>query len=167
LAGRRSPRTFWIVAAFPVLTATLAMLLLDRYLGFHSFTTDGQGNAMMYVTLLGPGVTGGIYPCVAGVRHFFGGCLDLSRPSRCWLSLHGCRDDVDLRAVVLCLAAPLLHHGTGANVNGFFGVMTMIIAVPTGVKVFNWLFTMYGGRIRFTVPSCGRRASWVTFWIAT
>jgi cytochrome o ubiquinol oxidase subunit 1 len=47
-----------------------------------------------------------------------------------------------------------LHHfftmGAGANVNGFFGIMTMIIAVPTGVKVFNWLFTMYGGRIRFT-----------------
>ena len=46
-----------------------------------------------------------------------------------------------------------LHHfftmGAGANVNAFFGVASMIIAVPTGVKIFNWLFTMYGGRVRF------------------
>src|SRR2546428_9858523 len=49
-----------------------------------------------------------------------------------------------------------LHHfftmGATADVNGFFGVMTMVIAVPTGVKVFNWLFTMYGGGVPFTVP---------------
>jgi len=62
-----------------------------------------------------------------------------------------------------------LHHfftmGAGANVNGFFGVMTMIIAVPTGVKVFNWLFTMYGGRIRFTVPILWSIGFMVTFVI--
>jgi cytochrome o ubiquinol oxidase subunit 1 len=38
--------------------------------------------------------------------------------------------------------------GAGANVNAFFGIMTMIIAIPTGVKIFNWLFTMYQGRIQ-------------------
>jgi cytochrome o ubiquinol oxidase subunit I len=62
-----------------------------------------------------------------------------------------------------------LHHfftmGASANVNGFFGVMTMIIAVPTGVKVFNWLFTMYGGRIRFTVPILWSIGFMVTFVI--
>jgi cytochrome o ubiquinol oxidase subunit I len=55
--------------------------------------------------------------------------------------------------------------GASANVNGFFGVMTMIIAVPTGVKVFNWLFTMYGGRVRFTVPILWSIGFMVTFVI--
>ena len=62
-----------------------------------------------------------------------------------------------------------LHHfftmGAGADVNGFFGVMTMIIAVPTGVKVFNWLFTMYGGRVRFSVPMHWALGFMVTFVI--
>jgi cytochrome o ubiquinol oxidase subunit 1 len=62
-----------------------------------------------------------------------------------------------------------LHHfftmGAGANVNAFFGVMTMIIAVPTGVKVFNWLFTMYGGSIRYEVPLMWAIGFMVTFVI--
>ena len=62
-----------------------------------------------------------------------------------------------------------LHHfftmGASANVNGFFGVMTMIIAVPTGVKIFNWLFTMYGGRVRFTTPILWSIGFMVTFVI--
>jgi cytochrome o ubiquinol oxidase subunit 1 len=62
-----------------------------------------------------------------------------------------------------------LHHfftmGASADVNGFFGVMTMIIAVPTGVKIFNWLFTMWGGRVRFTVPVLWSLGFMVTFVI--
>jgi cytochrome o ubiquinol oxidase subunit 1 len=62
-----------------------------------------------------------------------------------------------------------LHHfftmGAGADVNGFFGITTMIIAVPTGVKIFNWLFTLYGGRIRFEVPLMWALSFMITFVI--
>jgi cytochrome o ubiquinol oxidase subunit 1 len=58
------------------------------------------------------------------------------------------------------LAAPLLHHGFGASVNAFFGLATMLISIPTGVKLFNWLFTIYQGRLRFTSQVCGPWASW-------
>ena len=143
-----------IVAAFPILTATFAMLLLDRYLGMHFFTTDAGGNAMMYINLIWAwGHPGGLYPDPAGIRHLFRGDRDLLAASRCsatarwWLRRW---------RSPFCAFMVWLHHfftmGVGANVNAFFGVMTMIIAVPTGVKVFNWLFTMYGGRMRFTMP---------------
>jgi cytochrome o ubiquinol oxidase subunit 1 len=62
-----------------------------------------------------------------------------------------------------------LHHfftmGAGANVNAFFGIMSMIIAIPTGVKVFNWLFTLYQGRVRFDVPVLWSIGFMVTFVI--
>jgi cytochrome o ubiquinol oxidase subunit 1 len=63
-----------------------------------------------------------------------------------------------MATMVICVLSFMvwLHHfftmGAGADVNGFFGIATMIIAVPTGVKVFNWLFTLYGGRIQYRVP---------------
>ena len=62
-----------------------------------------------------------------------------------------------------------LHHfftmGSGANVNAFFGVATMIISVPTGVKLFSWLFTMFRGRVRFTTPVLWTLGFMVTFTI--
>src|SRR6202167_4051978 len=155
-----------MVAAFPVLTATFAMLLLDRYLGFHFFSVDGQGNPMMYVNLFWvwghPEVYILILPCFgvfSEVIATFSG-----KP------LFGYRSMV-AATMVICVLSFLvwLHHfftmGASADVNGFFGVMTMIIAVPTGVKVFNWLFTMYGGRVRFTVPVLWSLGFMVTFVI--
>lgn len=62
-----------------------------------------------------------------------------------------------------------LHHfftmGSGANVNAFFGIATMIISIPTGVKIFNWLFTMYKGRIRFTTPMMWTVGFLITFTV--
>jgi cytochrome o ubiquinol oxidase subunit 1 len=62
-----------------------------------------------------------------------------------------------------------LHHfftmGSGASVNSFFGITTMIISIPTGAKIFNWLFTMYRGRIRFEVPMLWTLGFMVTFVI--
>jgi cytochrome o ubiquinol oxidase subunit I len=155
-----------MVAAFPVLTATFAMLLLDRYLGFHFFSVDAQGNPMMYVNLFWvwghPEVYILILPCFgvfSEVIATFSG-----KP------LFGYRSMV-AATMVICVLSFLvwLHHfftmGASADVNGFFGVMTMIIAVPTGVKVFNWLFTMYGGRVRFTVPVLWSLGFMVTFVI--
>jgi cytochrome o ubiquinol oxidase subunit 1 len=171
---RRMPVFCWtalasnllIVAAFPVLTATFAMLLLDRYCDFHFFTNDLGGNPMMYVNLIWiwghPEVYILILPCFgvfSEVIATFSG-----------KSLFGYRSMV-LATMVICVLAFMvwLHHfftmGAGADVNGFFGVMTMIIAIPTGVKVFNWLFTLYGGRVRFAVPVYWTIGFMITFVI--
>ena len=141
-----------IVAAFPVLTATFAMLLLDRYLGFHFFSVDGQGNPMMYVNLFWVWGHPEVYILILPAFGVFSEVIATfsGKP------LFGYRSMV-AATMAICVLSFLvwLHHfftmGASANVNGFFGVMTMIIAVPTGVKVFNWLFTMWGGRVRFTV----------------
>jgi cytochrome o ubiquinol oxidase subunit 1 len=148
-----------MVAAFPVLTATFAMLLLDRYLGFHFFSVDAQGNPMMYVNLFWVWGHPEVYILILPAFGVFSEVISTfsGKP------LFGYRSMV-AATMVICVLSFLvwLHHfftmGASADVNGFFGVMTMIIAVPTGVKVFNWLFTMYGGRVRFTVPVlCGHR----------
>jgi cytochrome o ubiquinol oxidase subunit 1 len=155
-----------IVAAFPVLTATFAMLLLDRYLGFHFFTTDGQGNAMMYVNLIWAWGHPEVYILILPAFGVFSEVIATfsGKP------LFGYRSMVAATMAICILSFVVwLHHfftmAAGAAVNGFFGVMTMIIAVPTGVKVFNWLFTMYGGRVRFSVPILWSLGFMVTFVI--
>jgi cytochrome o ubiquinol oxidase subunit 1 len=155
-----------IVAAFPVLTATLAMLLLDRYLGFHFFSIDGQGNPMMYVNLFWVWGHPEVYILILPAFGVFSEVVSTfsGKP------LFGYRSMVAATMVICVLSFVVwLHHfftmGASADVNGFFGVMTMIIAVPTGVKIFNWMFTMYGGRIRFTVPVLWSLGFMVTFVI--
>ncbi len=155
-----------IVAAFPVLTATFAMLLLDRYLGFHFFTVGGQGNPMMYVNLFWVWGHPEVYILILPAFGVFSEVISTfsGKP------LFGYRSMV-AATMAICVLSFLvwLHHfftmGAGADVNGFFGVMTMIIAVPTGVKIFNWLFTMYGGRVRFSVPVLWSLGFMVTFVI--
>jgi len=155
-----------IVAAFPVLTATFAMLLLDRYLDFHFFTLAGQGNQMMYVNLFWVWGHPEVYILILPAFGAFSEIVATfsGKP------LFGYRSMV-AATMAICVLSFLvwLHHfftmGAGADVNGFFGVMTMIIAVPTGVKVFNWLFTMYGGRVRFEVPVLWAIGFMVTFVI--
>ncbi|MAU45467.1 MAG: cytochrome o ubiquinol oxidase subunit I [Yangia sp.] len=155
-----------IVAAFPVLTATLALLTLDRYLDFRFFTNDFGGNAMMYVNLIWiwghPEVYILIIPCfgiISEIVSTFSG-----KP------IFGYRTMVMATACIMVLSFIVwLHHfftmGSGADVNTFFGIATMIIAVPTGVKIFNWLFTMYKGRVRFEVPMLWTIGFLVTFTI--
>ncbi len=155
-----------IVAAFPILTATLAMLLLDRYLGFHFFTNDLGGNQMMFVNLIWAWGHPEVYILILPAFGIFSEVVSTfsSKP------LFGYRSMI-VATMVICILSFMvwLHHfftmGAGADVNGFFGVTTMIIAVPTGVKVFNWLFTMYGGRIRFHVPMMWAVAFMITFVI--
>ncbi|MGA7541349.1 MAG: cytochrome o ubiquinol oxidase subunit I [Steroidobacteraceae bacterium] len=155
-----------IVAAFPVLTATLAMLLLDRYVGFHFFTDTGGGNSMMFMNLIWawghPEVYILILPCFgiySEVISTFSG-----KP------LFGYRSMV-YATMAICIIAFMvwLHHfftmGAGADVNSFFGIASMIIAVPTGVKLFNWLFTMYGGTVRFSTPMLWSLGFMVSFVI--
>jgi len=153
-----------IVAAFPILTATFAMLLLDRYLGFHFFTIDGGGNPMMYINLIWAWGHPEVYILILPAFGVFSEVISTfsGKP------LFGYRSMVAATMAICVLSFVVwLHHfftmGAGADVNGFFGVMTMIIAVPTGVKVYNWLFTMYGGRVRFTAPIMWSLGFMVTF----
>ena len=142
-----------IVAAFPILTATFAMLLLDRYCGFHFFTNELGGNPMMYVNLIWIWGHPEVYILILPAFGVFSEVIATfsGKP------LFGYRSMV-MATMAICMLSFMvwLHHfftmGAGADVNGFFGIATMIIAVPTGVKIFNWLFTLYGGKIRFTVP---------------
>ncbi len=155
-----------IVAAFPVLTAVLALLSLDRYVGTAFFTNDAGGNPMMYVNLIWiwghPEVYILILPCFgvfSEVTSTFSG-----------KRLFGYSSMVYATLVITILAYLVwLHHfftmGSGASVNSFFGITTMIISIPTGAKIFNWLFTMYRGRIRFELPMLWTIAFMVTFSI--
>ena len=142
-----------IVAAFPILTATLAMLMLDRYLGFHFFTNDGGGNSMLYMSLIWTWGHPEVYILILPAFGIFSEVFSTfsGKP------LFGYRSMVIATLAIGILSFMVwLHHfftmGAGADVNAVFGIMSMIIAIPTGVKVYNWLFTMYGGRVRFTVP---------------
>jgi len=155
-----------IVAAFPVLAATLAMLLLDRYLGFHFFTNTGGGNAMMFVNLIWAWGHPEVYILVLPAFGVFSEVIStFSRKP-----LFGYRSMV-AATLFICLVSFMvwLHHfftmGAGAEVNAAFGIATSIIAVGTGVKIYNWIFTMYGGRIRFRTPMLWSIAFIVTFVI--
>ena len=155
-----------IVAAFPVLTATLALLTADRYLGTHFFTNELGGNPMMYVNLIWvwghPEVYILILPCFGAFSEIIS--TFSGKP------LFGYKSMVYATCCIGVMSFLVwLHHfftmGSGANVNAFFGIMTMIISVPTGVKLFNWLFTMYHGRVRFTAPVLWTIGFMITFTI--
>ena len=155
-----------IVAAFPVLTAVLAMLSMDRLLDTHFFTNELGGNAMMYVNLIWiwghPEVYILILPCF--------GIFSEVVSTYCSKRLFGYTSMVYATCVIMILSYLVwLHHfftmGSGASVNSFFGITTMIISIPTGAKLFNWLFTMYRGRIRFELPMMWTVAFMVTFTI--
>ncbi len=153
-----------IIFAFPILTATIGMLSLDRYLGMHFFTAGFGGNPMMYINLIWawghPEVyilvlpAFGIYSEIVATfshKYLFG------YVSMVWAII----------AITFLSFIVWLHHfftmGASANINAFFGIMTMVIAVPTGVKIFNWLFTMFRGRIKFTTPMLWFMGFLVTF----
>lgn len=155
-----------VVFAFPILTATLGMLGLDRLIGTHFFTTDMGGNAMMYINLIWAWGHPEVYILILPAFGIFSEVVATFSRKR----LFGYMSMVwALFGITFFSFVVWLHHfftmGGGANVNAFFGIMTMIIAIPTGVKVFNWLFTMYGGRVRFTSPMLWFIGFVVTFTI--
>jgi cytochrome o ubiquinol oxidase subunit 1 len=142
-----------MLAAFPVLTATLALLMLDRYLGFHFFTNTGGGNSMLYMNLIWVWGHPEVYILVLPA---FGIYSEIAATFS-GKPLFGYRSMVFATLAICILSFTVwLHHfftmGAGADVNAVFGIASMLIGIPTGVKIFNWLFTMYGGRVRFTVP---------------
>ena len=142
-----------VALAFPIFTATLAMLFLDRFMGMHFFTASHGGNAMMYINLIWAWGHPEVYILILPAFGIFSEVVATISRKR----LFGYTSMVYATAAITFLSFIVwLHHfftmGAGANVNAFFGIATMIIAIPTGVKIFNWLFTMYRGRITFSVP---------------
>jgi cytochrome o ubiquinol oxidase subunit 1 len=155
-----------IVATFPVLTAALALLSADRYLGMHFFTNELGGNPMMYVNLIWIWGHPEVYILILPAFGVFSEVVS----TFCGKRLFGYASMV-YATVAITVASYLvwLHHfftmGSGASVNGFFGITTMVISIPTGAKIFNWLFTMYRGRVRFEVPMLWTVGFMVTFVI--
>ena len=155
-----------IVAAFPVLTAVLVLLSLDRYVGTNFFTADLGGNPMMYVNLIWIWGHPEVYILILPAFGVFSEVVS----TFCSKRLFGYTSMVYATVVITILSYLVwLHHfftmGSGASVNSFFGITTMIISIPTGAKLFNWLFTMYRGRIRFEVPMMWTVGFMVTFTI--
>jgi cytochrome o ubiquinol oxidase subunit 1 len=145
--------TVLMVLSFPVLTVALAMLTLDRYLGMHFFTNALGGNMMMWANLFWIWGHPEVYIVILPAFGIYSEVVATfsGKP------LFGYTSMVFATVAIMILSFSVwVHHfftmGAGPNVNIFFGITTMIIAVPTGVKIFNWLFTMYRGRIRLTTP---------------
>lgn len=142
-----------IIFAFPILTVTLTLLALDRNLGMHFFTAGYGGNAMMYVNLIWAWGHPEVYILVLPAFGIYSEIVATFSRKR----LFGYSSMVwALISIAFLSFVVWLHHfftmGAGSDVNAFFGIMTMVIGIPTGVKIFNWLFTMYRGRISFTSP---------------
>jgi cytochrome o ubiquinol oxidase subunit 1 len=152
-----------VVAIFPVLTAAFAMLMLDRYVGTNFFTNDLGGNPMMYWNLVWIWGHPEVYVLILPAFGIYSEITSTFTGKR----LFGYSSMVYATVVITILSWLVwLHHfftmGSGASVNSFFGIATMIISIPTGAKIFNWLFTMYRGRIRFELPM-----QWVVAFMLT
>jgi cytochrome o ubiquinol oxidase subunit 1 len=142
-----------VMAIFPILSATLLLLSLDRTMGMHFFTAELGGNPMLYVNLIWTWGHPEIYVLILPVFGIYSEVVSTFSQKR----LFGYKLSVASGFMVMLLSmAVWLHHfftmGAGADVNSFFSIMTMIIAIPTGTLIFNWLMTMFRGRIRFTTP---------------
>lgn len=153
-----------IIVSFPILTATVSMLALDRYLDFHFFTNDLGGNMMMYVNLIWAWGHPEVYILILPAFGVYSEVVSTFAKKR----LFGYSTMVWATMAIGILSFMVwLHYfftmGAGADVNAFFGIMSMIIAVPTGVKLFNWLFTIFRGRLEFTSPVLWTLGFMVTF----
>lgn len=155
-----------VALAFPILTVALALLELDRMVGMHFFTQHAGGNMMMYINLIWAWGHPEVYIVILPAFGIFSEVVATFSRKK----LFGYTTMVYAIAAITFLSFVVwVHHfftmGSGANVNAFFGITTMIIAIPTGVKVFNWLFTMYKGKIQLTTPMLWVMAFFTTFAI--
>lgn len=155
-----------IVTAFPILTVTIFLLTLDRYIGTHFFTNDMGGNMMMYINLIWAWGHPEVYILVLPVFGIFSEVT----ATFCKKTLFGYKSLIFATISITVMSFIVwLHHfftmGGGANVNSFFGIATMIIAIPTGVKIFNWLFTIYKSKADFKTPMLWTMGFIITFSI--
>ncbi|MEZ5827269.1 MAG: cbb3-type cytochrome c oxidase subunit I [Hyphomicrobiales bacterium] len=155
-----------MIFAFPALTVACGMLVLDRTLDFHFFTNELGGNMMNYINLFWLWGHPEVYILILPAFGVFSEVVAVFSQKRLfgYISLV-----LATMAIGLLSFTVWLHHfftmGSSARVNSFFGTMTTIIAVPTGVKVFDWLFTIFRGRIIFKPPMLFTLGFLVTFTI--
>ncbi|UPG94576.1 cytochrome o ubiquinol oxidase subunit I [Luteibacter aegosomatissinici] len=152
------------IAIFPALTAAFFLLILDRYAGTNFFTNEMGGSPMMYWNMVWIWGHPEVYVLVLPAFGIYSEITSTFTGKR----LFGYSSMVYATVVITLLSYLVwLHHfftmGSGASVNSFFGIATMIIAIPTGAKVFNWLFTMFRGEIRFELPMMWVVAFMLTF----
>ncbi|GAB6991623.1 cytochrome aa3 quinol oxidase subunit I [Paenibacillus pini] len=142
-----------IVFAFPVLTVALALMMFDRIFGSQFFTMSNGGMDMLWANLFWVWGHPEVYIVVLPAFGIFSDIISTFSKK----NLYGYKSMVvSMLAIMLLSFLVWAHHfytmGAGAMVNGFFSITTMAIAVPTGVKIFNWLFTLRKGKISFTTP---------------
>jgi len=155
-----------IVFAFPALTVAAALLGLDRYLGMHFFTDGDGGNKMNYINLFWIWGHPEVYILILPAFGIYSEVVATFSGKR----LFGYKWLVYATVVITVLSLGVwLHHfltlGASPDVNAFFGRMAPLISVPTGVTIFDWLFTMYRGRVQFSVPMLFTLGFIVTFVI--
>lgn len=155
-----------MVFAFPALTVATGLLALDRYLDMHFFTNDGGGEMINFINLFWLWGHPEVYIVILPAFGIFSEVISTFSEKK----LFGYRSLVySTLAIMLLSFAVWLHHfftmGAGPDINAVFGIATMIIAVPTGIKIFDWLLTLYRGRIRFAVPMLWALAFLPTFAI--
>ncbi|MBB4099000.1 cytochrome o ubiquinol oxidase subunit I [Sphingomonas kyeonggiensis] len=154
------------IAIFPALTAAFFLLLLDRYAGTHFFTNELGGAPMMYWNMVWIWGHPEVYVLVLPAFGIYSEITSTFTGKR----LFGYSSMVYATVVITILSYLVwLHHfftmGAGPTVNSFFGIATMVISIPTGAKIFNWLFTMYRGNIRFELPMMWVVAFMLTFTV--
>lgn len=152
-----------VVSVFPILAITIGMLWLDRFFGMHFFTSSFGGNPMMYINLIWMWGHPEVYILVIPSFGIFSEVVSVFSQKK--LFAYGSQVAAAI-GITLMASLVWLHHfftmGAGGDVNAFFGIMTGIIAIPTGVQIFNWLSTMYKGKIIFS-----QQIYWFLGFVAT
>ncbi|GAA4217617.1 cytochrome o ubiquinol oxidase subunit 1 [Sagittula marina] len=142
-----------MIFALPPLTVAALMLAADRYLEFHFFTNDLGGNMMNYVNLFWLFGHPEVYLLVIPCYGMFSEVITTYSGKRIYGYMSMVYATMSIAVLSFCV---WLHHfftmGQSANVNAAFGIASMAIAVPTGVKIYNWIATLFRGRVRMTVP---------------
>ena len=142
-----------VITIFPILAMTIVLLNLDRIMGMHFFTLDNGGNPMMYWNLIWMWGHPEVYVLIIPVFGIYSEIVSTFSQKK----IFGYKSLIAaVGGITLLSFSVWLHHfftmGAGADVNAFFGIATEFIAIPTGVQIINWLFTMYKGKILFKTP---------------
>ncbi len=147
------PTSFLILTAIPALTAAQAMLFIDRQLGALFFVAARNGDPVLWQHLFWFFGHPEVYILILPAFGFISEIVPVfsRKPIFGYAVLVAA-------GVAIAFVSTLVwaHHmfavGLGGATDAFFGIASMIVGIPTGIKVFNWLATMYGGRIRFELP---------------